>query len=109
MKIVNKTKKTTLAENAIEAKTVKAQSLGLLAHKEPVALILRTRFGIHTFGMKYPIDVLILDQTYHVAELKQNMQPNTIFLWNIKHTIVIELPAETIRNTNTNHGDTISF
>ncbi len=107
MTIQNKTQNTIIAQKAREAKTFREQTFGLLEHKEPIALLLRTRFGIHTFFMEYPIDIVILDQTHHVAAIKHRMRPNTIFLWNLKHNIVLELPVGTVEKTKTQVMDQI--
>lgn len=69
---------------------------GLIGKRNPEALLLKTRFGIHTYGVKFPIDVLILDNENKVTVIKKNLKPNRIFLWNPKYEKVIELPAGTI-------------
>jgi uncharacterized membrane protein (UPF0127 family) len=85
------------------------RSIGLLDQKKPQALLIKTRFGIHTFGMRFPIDVLVLDTTNHVAIIKENLQPNRIFLWKPTHDTVIELPHGTIEKSNTVVGNKIEF
>jgi len=72
-------------------------------------MLLKTHFGIHTFGMGYPIDVLVLDKKNNVAAMKKNVKPNRIFLWNPKFQTVIELPAGTIKKTKTQLQDKLSF
>jgi uncharacterized protein len=109
MKVCNNTRKTVLAEKIVEPKTLWEQSLGLLKYKTPTALLLKTRFGIHTFGMKYTIDILILDKQNCVAVMKKNLKPNRIFIWNIIYETVLELPEDTIQKTKTEIGDIISF
>lgn len=64
----------------------------------------RTRFGIHTFGMHYPIDVIILDKQQIVVHLKENLMPNRLYFWNPKYSIVIELPKETIKKKKISLG-----
>lgn len=107
MTVHNKTRQTILAENITEAKSLTDQSLGLLKYKTPTAMLIKTKFGIHTFFMKYPIDVIVLDKTNHVVKIKEKMQPNSLLFWNPKHNIVIELPAKTISNTKTRLYDAI--
>jgi len=107
MKICNKTKNILLCESAIEAQSLYERLLGLLVHKKPIAMVFQTRFGIHTFFMKYPIDVLILDKKKRVAVLKKNLKPNNIFLWNPNYDTVIELPSGTIKKTQTELSDEI--
>lgn len=74
------------AQNLVE------KARGLIG-KKPSPLFFQTRFGIHTFGMHYPIDVAILDDKQNVVAMKTSLQPNRIFLWNIKYKNVLELPA----------------
>ncbi len=62
---------------------------------EPIyPVYFETRFGIHTFGLKKAMDVLILNKNNEVADMKLNLRPGRIFLWNPKYFKVIELPAE---------------
>ena len=109
MKVVNHTQKTTLAENLIIPTSLLDQSLGLLKHKTPTAMLLKTRYGIHTFGMHYSIDVLILNKQNRIVSLKENMKPNSIFLWNPKYETVLELPKGTIEKTKTELSDSLRF
>lgn len=75
-----------------KATNIKDRVIGLIGKDKPVPLMLRTRFGIHTFGLKFPIDVLVLDNKNKVASIKKNLSPNRIFLWNPRYEKVIELP-----------------
>lgn len=79
-----------------KTKNLKEKVLGLIGAKQPYALMLKTRFGIHTFGLKFPIDVLILDKNNKVVKMKKSLKPNNIFLWNPLLDKVIELPQGTI-------------
>lgn len=73
------------------------KSVGLLGKSKPENIIFLTRFGIHTFGMKFPIDVLILDAENKVVSIKDSMKPNQIFFWSPKYNKVVELPAGMIQ------------
>jgi len=70
--------------------------IGLIGKNKPEPILFKTRFGIYTFFMRFPIDVIILDNKYKVVKLKENLKPNSIFVWNPKYNIVLELPAGTI-------------
>lgn len=107
MKIVNKTKQTTLSDDAFEAKSLLEKSLGLLDPNKPRSLILNTRFGIHTFGMTKAIDVLVLDERGQVVKIGRHLKPQQIFWWQPRYSRVIELPADTIQKTQTTKGDHI--
>jgi uncharacterized protein len=80
-----------------EAKNIKEKVRGLIGRDKPFALMIRTRFGIHTFGVKFPIDVLILDNENKTVSIKEDLKPNRIFLWNPRYEKVIELPQGTIK------------
>lgn len=71
--------------------------LGLILPQNPRFLLFKTRFGIHTFFLKSPIDIIILDKKYKVVKLKESLVPNQIFLWNPKYNLVMESPKGTIK------------
>jgi len=79
-----------------EAGNLREKVQGLIGKEKPYSLMLKTHFGIHTFGLKFPIDVLILNDKNKVASIKKNLKPNRIFFWNPKFETVIELPEGTI-------------
>lgn len=109
MKIKNQTKQTVIAEKAIVPTSLWEQSLGLLKYKTPIAMLLKTRLGIHTFGMRYRIDVLILDKQNRLMAKKENLKPNRIFLWDPRYETVLELPPGTINKTKTEIHDQLNL
>lgn len=82
------------------AKTLWEKSVGLIGQKNPQPLLIKTRFGIHTFGMRVPIDIVVLDETYTIVALKPSLAPNRFFFWHPQYDIVLELPAGTIKKSN---------
>lgn len=84
-------------------------AIGLIGVKKPYAIHFQTNFGIHTFFMKFAIDVLILDQEHRVVRLKESLLPNRVFFWPIQFDHVIELPEGTIKKNKIVLGDRISF
>lgn len=68
------------------------KSEGLLGNTKASPIFFKTRFGIHTFLMKFPIDIVVLDQNYKVVKIRQNLKPNRIFFWNPRFYNVLELP-----------------
>jgi uncharacterized membrane protein (UPF0127 family) len=109
MTIKNKTKQTTISENVTISKTEKEKIIGLIGEKYPKAIMFQTRFGIHTFFMNFPIDILILNKQNHVVVIKKNLKPNRLFFWNPNFTSVIELPQGTIENTQTALHDILTI
>lgn len=80
-----------------EATNLREKIQGLIGKDKSYTLMLKTRFGIHTFGLKFPIDVLILNNENKVVSIRKNLKPNRIFLWNPIYKKVIELPFGTIK------------
>ncbi len=90
--------KTITITNVTTAINLKDKIIGLLNTAEAKPIFFQTRWGIHTFGMKYPIDVLILDDQYIIKDLRQNLKPWRLFTWNPIYQYVIELPSGMIKN-----------
>ncbi|OGH08351.1 MAG: hypothetical protein A2171_00220, partial [Candidatus Levybacteria bacterium RBG_13_35_9] len=80
--LINKNTKISLVIDIVFAKNFKEKSLGLIFLKKPKALFLKTHFGLHTFFVNFPLDIIILDKNSKVVKLKGNLVPNKIFLWN---------------------------
>ena len=81
---------------------------GLLGKNEAEAIVFKTRFGIHTFFLNFPIDLLILDDK-GMIKLAKTVKPNRIVFWNIRFKTVIELPFNTLRQTKTKVCDAITL
>jgi uncharacterized membrane protein (UPF0127 family) len=109
MKIINRTKNTVLAENITVADTFFKRIRGLLGEKEfpkGCALILKPGNSIHTFFMRFPIDVLFMDKDNRVVKAISHLNPFCLTKIYFRATWVIELPADTIQATSTQKGDT---
>jgi len=85
------------------------KTIGLLGQKKAEPVLFRTRFGIHTFGLKFPIDVLILDSKNRVTKIKTNLPPFHFFFWNPLFNTVIELPVGEIAKLNIRSSDTLEI
>lgn len=90
-------------------KTWKEKVVGLLNSPKAHPVLLHTRSGIHTFGMKFPIDVLILDRNDKVIKMKKLLTPGNIFLWSPLYDQVVELPAGEIEKNSIKIGDSIKL
>ena len=90
---------------SIEAKYLtswREKSKGLIGEKKAFPVFFKTRFGIHTYGMKFPIDVVIVDQNMRVFLLRKNLKPNRFFFWNPIYDGVLELPVGEIKKIGIN-------
>ena len=112
MQIFNLTRSAVLAEQAKIATSLGQRMKGLLGKPSLVAneaLVLKPCTAIHTFFMRFAIDVLFLDKNMRIIRLIQNMLPNRLSpaVWSSQ--MVIELPAGRINQTYTQIGDTIEL
>jgi uncharacterized membrane protein (UPF0127 family) len=94
---------------AIKARTLWQQTKGLLGTTKAHPLLLKTRWGIHTFGMKYPIDIVVLDKENKVVKIKEKLQPNHFFVWNPKYNRILELPKGFVGEKKIMQEDQISL
>lgn len=91
------------------AKSMISRTKGLIGENAIEPLFIQTRFGIHTFGMKKTIDVLILDNKNKVFNLKEHLKPARVFVWNPKYKKVLELPEGFIQDKGIHRGDIIKL
>ena len=92
-----------------EAKNLKEKLFGLIGEKNPYSLMLKTRFGIHTFGLRFPIDVLILNNNDKVINIRKSLKPNNIFIWNPICSKVLELEEGYVDKNKIKLNDQISL
>ena len=100
-----------LATEAGVADTSAARCIGLLRHDclpEGQGLWIVPSEGIHTFGMKFPIDVAYLNRKKRVLKVRHRMGPRRLSFCLLAHS-VLELPAGTLEATGTERGDQLEF
>ena len=73
------------------------------------SLWIRPCISIHTFLMRFPIDVVFLDKTNRVIATIKNLQPNRITWFYPKAASVLELPTGTVEATGTKVGDKLEI
>ena len=65
--------------------------------------------GVHTFAMRFPIDVLYLDARKCVVHMEENLRPWRLAKVSLRTVSVLELPAGTLRSSQTAVGDEIDL
>lgn len=63
--------------------------------------------GIHTFGMRFAIDLVYLNAEQEVVYVRENLPPWRMAPVRLSAASVVELPAGTIAQTRTGVGDVI--
>jgi uncharacterized protein len=98
-----------LAEAAEIADTSRKRRVGLLKHEQLNAgegLWIVPCESVHTFFMKFPIDLVYLDRKKRVRKVRHAVPPWRLSVCLRAHS-VLELPAGTVRRTGTQAGDEI--
>ncbi|HYT75430.1 MAG TPA: DUF192 domain-containing protein [Vicinamibacterales bacterium] len=98
---------TVLADRVGVAATRATRAVGLLSRTglEPgEALWIVPSRGVHTWGMRFPIDVLALDEEGMVIDCVSNLRPWRVRLPRRGTAGVLELPAGTLEASHTSIG-----
>lgn len=103
----NVTKGKKLDIEVIFLRGLKEKSLGVIDKNGSSAFLLKTRFGIHTFFVRVPLDIILLSDKGKVIKIKQNMEPNRVFFWNPKYSFVLEAPAGCVKKLDLEIGNMV--
>lgn len=108
----NRTRGETVAANVRLADTPRSRRIGLLQHEtlEPgEGLWIYPTQAIHTFGMRFPIDVVFLDRLLRVKRVYHRLAPFrwTSPVWGARS--VLELASGSLASTGTAVGDELQF
>ena len=112
--IRNQTRGVALSSKAEVARTFRKRTKGLIGRSfrefaQGGALWIVPCDGIHTFGMRFPIDVAYLDSKGRIVRIYHRMAPFRIAALSLKTKSVLELPPGTLAQTNTDVGDMLEF
>ena len=86
--------------------------VGLLGERELQpgdGLLIVPSQGVHTLGMRFPIDIAVLDDDWRVIAIRRDMRPFRMTRMFWKAAAVLELPSGMLESTSTLVGDTIEF
>jgi uncharacterized protein len=111
MKVSNLTRHTVLASSMEVANTGSKRNKGLLGRDQLTqgeGLWIIPCSSVHTFWMRFPIDLVYLDSKKRIRKLR-----SAVPAWRLSACLtaqsVLELPAGTLRDTQTQMGDTLEF
>lgn len=110
MALVNETTGLLVAASVKRATTFWQRLKGLMFTKtlpEGSALYLSPCRSIHTYFMKYPIDVVYLSENHEVLAFEHQLHPNKLGQMQKGTKIVLELPVGTIEASGTKVGHII--
>ncbi|MBL7663711.1 MAG: DUF192 domain-containing protein [Bacteriovoracaceae bacterium] len=95
MKLINKTKNKTVLEKMKVADTFYTRLMGLMFVKHMDnydGVLFKRSNAIHTFFMKFSLDVIFLNHKYQVVKVIKDMKPNrmTRMYFTAAHVIEVE-------------------
>lgn len=109
--VSNLTRQTHIADRVQIAGNGRVRRKGLLGRKcleDGEGLWIVPCEAVHTFGMRFAIDLVYLDRKHRVIKTTSQMRPWRASACLTAHS-VIELAPDTIRKTRTMSGDTFAF
>lgn len=112
MKVIIRNSNKELVGNLMVADSIFTRMKGLLGRDslpEGNGLWLKPCNGVHTFGMKFSIDVVMLDKENRVIEIKKDLKPNRITTINFGAATVLELPATMTAAVDLKKGDVLDI
>ena len=111
LRVTNQTRGRILADRADIADTSSKRRTGLLKHTGLApgeGLWIVPCEGVHTFAMKFTIDVVFLNKKRKILKIRPNMVRRRIAISLLANS-VLELPAGTLEQTGTQRGDQLEL
>jgi hypothetical protein len=111
LKITNLTRQTEVASCAEVAKSSTARQKGLLGRSglpDGGGLWIIPCESVHTFFMKFPIDLIYIDRKKRVKKVRHNVRPWRLSACLSAHSI-IELPVGAAQSSKTVPGDQLDI
>jgi uncharacterized protein len=106
--VFNETKGTFLAFRVTVADSILGRLIGLLGRrslKPDRGVWIVPANAIHTIGMLFSFDVVMIDKNFRVVSVTEMVKPFRVILPKLRAESVIELPTHTIFRSRTEIGD----
>ena len=110
--VVNEDRDTLLGERVVVADRFLPRLRGLLGRSElggGEGLLLTRCHGVHTYGMKFALDVAFLDRRGCIVALYPGLEPGGRTRVHPRAWFALELPEGTLEETGTRCGDRLSW
>ena len=112
VRVVNETRQSLLGNSIRMADSLAARLRGFLFRRRPVfgeGLFMAPCKGVHMYGMRFSLDVLMLDRGGVVVALHADLPPGQRTPVYPSATYALELPAGAIQATGTVVGDRLTW
>lgn len=103
---------TVIATDVSFALERRERSRGLLVRDSMArgeALVFPRCRQVHTFGMRFAIDVLFLDKDNVAVRAYRGLAPGRLTAWVRRARMVVELPSGALEAASLEVGDTVTF
>jgi uncharacterized protein len=112
LRAINRTRGTLVGESIRVADSGLTRIIGLLGERTLPSgdgLLIVPSQGVHTLGMLFAIDIVVLDGDWNVIATRRELRPfrMTRVFW--KAAAVLELPAGVVESSRTMNGDILEF
>ena len=112
LRVVNRTRGTLVGASIRVAESGLTRIVGLLGERELLpgdGLLIVPSQGVHTLGMRFAIDIVVLDGEWNVIAIRRELRPfrMTRVFW--KAAAVLELRSGIVDSSSTLVGDTLEF
>ena len=108
----NLSRGTTLGDGIRVAESGLSRIIGLLGERKLApgdGLLIVPSQGVHTLGMLFPIDIVVLDNDWKVLDVRNRMRPFLVTRIYFKAAAVLELPPGSVEHSDTCIGDRLEF
>ena len=112
LRVVNESRQSVLGGRIRIADTMRARLRGFLFRGKPASgegLLLAPCKGVHMYGMRFPLDVLFIDEAGCVIATHANLAPGQRTPMYPTARYALELPVGAIASTETDVGDRLSW
>ena len=112
LRAVNSTRGTVIGESIRIAESGLTQIVGLLGERDLQpgdGLLIVPSQGVHTVGMLFAIDIVVLDGEWNVIAVRRKLRPFRITRVFWKAAAVLELRSGTVDSSLTVVGDALEF
>lgn len=112
LRAVNRTRGTVVGECIRVAESGLTRIVGLLGERDLLpgdGLLIVPSQGVHTLGMLFAIDIVVLDGEWNVIAIRREVRPFRLTPVFWKAAAVLELPSGMAESCRTLVGDTLEF
>src|SRR6185295_4542621 len=110
LRAVNRTRGTVVGECIRVADSGLTRMVGLLGERDLLpgdGLLIVPSQGVHTVGMLFAIDIVVLDGEWNVIAIRRELRPFRLTRVFWKAAAVLEVRAGTVESSGTSVGDSL--